>query len=435
MIRKNNLKLESLNQIMNLQTTHFIELLFNLKPISFQYPFYWSNYFSFTTDLTVFALKKTFLWSTILLQLYNFLFPTAIVRIVESSLGINIHIDKLFGLAGLTNILLEHLSFTALHKLLTTTKYAPLTLCYDYSVSLDSTIDSNYSIKLIFWYTKTYSVAMWYLKFVKMFLFLCGFSFVFNSVKFFLEGLIDVPELTFHIYFSLADCYVSTFCLIFGAFIFVDLFFTVKIFKYKLRKAKKHLKMAPFVGKKRSAHQFTRQYMALHRELKMFNLFTSNFYFFWDVSFKIASSIFFAIFLLHTDTNFKSAYAQISISIVLFGAYFGMNASMLYLAYFPNQNFELYKMYYKMAFTARSWKNNHLNKKILKNMFLTNLNWSEMKHNLKVDSMIAFLSNNKMSFSYASFFPITNVCTVENIIANLYIIILICIRQARKQVK
>ena len=193
--------------------------------------------------------------------------------------------------------------------------------------------------------------------------------------------------------------------------------------------------MAPLIGRKRSAHQFTREYKALHRELNMFSLFTSNFYFFWDVSFKIVSSIFFVIFLLQTDTNFKSAYAQISISLVLFGAYFGMNTSMLYLAYFPNQNLKLYKMYYKMKFSEKSLNKNCKNKKVLRKNFSINKNFSVVKHNFKVDSMIAFLSNNKMSFSYASFFPITKFCTAENIIANLYIIILIWTRQAKKQIK
>ena len=222
---------------MHLQATHFTELLFQLKPASFHYPFCWSQYFSFSTNLTVFALKKMFFWSTILLQLYTFLCSTAIVRIVRRALGINIHIEKLFGLAALINILLEHLSFTASHTLFTTEKYAPLTLCFEYSVFLDSAIGSSHSNKLITWYTKTYSFAMWYLKFVKMFLLICGLSFTFYSVMFYIDGLINFPELAFNIYFSLADCYVSTFSLVFGAYIFVDLFFIVKIFKYKLQKA------------------------------------------------------------------------------------------------------------------------------------------------------------------------------------------------------
>lgn len=461
----------NLQHITKIQTRNFITLLFQLNPNHFMYPFKFLDYFFATENSnTVFTIKspknlirilftilrKTVIWSTIAFQLINYFCPEAFFynEMLDKAIGIRQYSDKASGVGAFTNCFLEILTLYASKELFTTGMYPPLKLIKEFSSSLHLTVDRLQAKTLIAWYSNIYLTGLMYRKSVQLCLFCLLYPWIaFYSALFYQEKLISTLEVLLYNFFTLVGCHLGVTTLSFNTFFFIDLFFIVRIFKYRLQKASTQLKITPFfTGQtKKRVQQFACKYLDLHRQLQQFNVFTSTFYLYMDASVKLASAVVFAIFLSQsTETiKFKLANSQSSYVtqkvlhvIAILVPYLGLNVSMLYLAHFPTQNLKLYKLYYRKTLTFltlnetsskklnvhnNAAKNMSSDDKTFKNNEILFFKMNSINFALKVDSMVAFLGscNNKMAFSYASFFPITKLCTAENVIANLYLIILV----------
>ncbi len=259
-------------------------------------------------------------------------------------------------------------------------------------------------------------------------------------------------------FFTLIGCQLAVTAHFFNTIFFIDLFFTVKLLRCSFKKFTEMLIMALSLNrwkKKFYVNLFAVKYLKLHRQLQQFNVFSSTFYLYMDACVKLASVIVFAIFLSHSETvkstnsSFLShALQKLLHFIAITVPYLALNVSMLYLAFFPTQNSKIYKLYNKVTmfyFTTLITKTRvncvqqcNQNVLVIKQTLKTNeilcAKLYDLKFGLKIDAMVAFLSsrNNKMSFSYASFFPITKLCTAENFVANLYLMILVYMQLENK---
>lgn len=424
MLFKNKVQFVSLQQVMNAQINHFLKLLFYLNLNHFQYPFSPQIYFKNKINLFVFVTKKVNIWSTSFFLLFNYFYPTSVfLRVIEKSLGIG-PLDKVLLMTAVTTSIQDHLSNCALQTICTTSNHPTLTLLYEYSVFLGLRINLANSRKLLSWYARMTSFSVLYKHFLNAFFAYCAVIFTWYLSVFFKNGLISALEVSVYVYFSVIFCWVATIGPTFGANIFVDLTCTVKVLKVKLQRAKFHLRLVPLTGRQSSELQFSKLYSALHRELNMLNVFASKFYFSWDISVKISISVLCTVFLFQTNAgNIKeetvnSAFAQVSVLLVCTGAYFGMNFSMLYLAYFPCQSAKMYALYNRVMIR----RVDHHNSLLKQNKIAS---FREFKLNLKVNSMVAILGKDKLSFSYSSFFPITKLSIAENVVANAYLMLLL----------
>ena len=130
-----------------------------------------------------------------------------------------------------------------------------------------------------------------------------------------------------------------------------------------------------------------------------------------DMTFKLSGSITLSIFASQGSLKSNSS-AQLILGLYGF-TYILLQLIVMILAYFPEQNLTFYKQISNV--------NANINSRLQRLRPFQARNW---KFLIKINSLTQFLANNQFGFTYSSLFRITKWKVVENMVFNLYLVIL-----------
>ncbi len=411
---------QNFKQIMKLFLKQHIEILFHLNSNTFQYPFNFKNFVN-ENYIKRTVIQKLVLWYAIVLVLIlSNILNSKLVTIYENATCIN-NSSKILLMACATIILLEFFWLITL-KQLSCNKYRPLFLFDEYFHLLDNDFKLINVSKFIYFFNIVYFCKNLYFKFIMVILYLNTGNLIFFTFWFFCHKLINIFEFFLYIYLITVLNFVGGYCIFFTTSFYLNIIFMTKIFKYKLKLCQITLRKLILTNNNLKTYVFNFQFLTLHRHLNMFNVFTSRYIWLCDILFKISFSLTTSSLLLQKNSKSNSTFFKIAILFMYFVGYGCLNVSLIYLASFPSESLKMYKIYNKLLFT------NNVKYRLRKNKCLFSV-YNHLK-NVKIcfcfDSMIQILGKNKFSFSYLSCYLLTYLFVAENVIGNIYFVMLVC---------
>lgn len=348
--------------------------------------------------------------------------------IMGAALGVS-HYDRFSLMATTSFIFLEYLWSGAFDKTVQRKdNYAPLDLLYEYEEKLDTEIDPLTKRHLLLWYSKAHWVVITYLHFVWSAI---AVQCMYITVLIVQHGLVNcdnpevqtwIPLYLLYIFFAVNSNFLGAYSVVISSTFYTDLFFLVKIFKYKLVKCFACLQVLRQSLNPVYLHRFDHGYMSLHRQLNGYNDFTQKLIYICDLIFKCAGSITFSFFAAQRGAE-KNRSIVLLITVMFIVSYAGLQLVFTYLAYFPEENLRAFKAV--SSISARNGVRAVHNTQYRSNgsYLLYNGN-NSIRCLSKINIQTQFLANNKFAFTYTSHYCIQKIKIIENVFANFYFFIL-----------
>ncbi len=362
-------------------------------------------------------------WTTIVFGVAVFLqWMPAYSAIMGIAVGVS-HYDR-FSLMGTTSFLLmEYLWYEPFSRLMfddsnRRRRYPPLELLYEYEEKLDAEIDAPTRRNFIRWYSRAHLAVITYLHCVWTGIAVQTAYMWWLVLRHFLHGHIGLFEVPLYIFLSSHSHFLGAFSVVISSTFYTDLFFLVKVFKYKLARCFTFLQMLRLSPQVNPFYlqRFDHEYMHLHRQLNGYNAFSQKLIYMCDLIFKCAGSITFSFFAAQQGEVKSSTTLMITTMFLI--SYAGLQLVFTYLAFFPEENLRTFKA---VAGIAAKNSRNYCSQYGSHNSHSFN---SNIRPLLKLNMQVQFLAKNKFAFTYTSHYCIQKTNIIENVFANFYFLTL-----------
>lgn len=418
LIKLHPTKFYSLSEIMYLHVRHFYMFLFRLKiPSTFSKQ---NNDFVLSKKSLKMCIIWTGLnWVHIIWNIFLFFhFLPEYEFLSAKNFGVS-DFSRFSLMMTSCYFLMEYIWYTQFMEMLSGENKS-LSLVKEYSYKLDSGSDlSRSQINLLLtFFNRQYPLLQMYLILVFGGL---GFFFgllVYQFVKSHFTYNVKLWNVLVYIlaaaYSNIQGIVVHVFALLFV----LHLSFMIKIFKCKLINCEEWLKMYSQSGSKVHFIKFNLTYIILHRSLNMYNVFCSKFIYMCDLACKLGGSITFSVF--YAEGNLQKNQIGMTMVALFAVSYLAMQLVYTIFAYFPEKNLAIYKSLSSLN-AYHFCATNSLKKKQSQNSMFHREN---LRHFLRVNSLIQTLAKNRFGFSYSTHFLILKTNVVENAFANFYFLVL-----------
>lgn len=250
----------------------------------------------------------------------------------------------------------------------------------------------------------------------------------------YLDGHIHPLEVIGYLWLATSANLYGLYSMIFPAYFMTHLFFMVRIFKCRLKRA-----AALMSGNHGSSFsivtRFEEQLMRIHRQLVFYNSGVSRHLLMYDLIFKFSGSL--SVSMMVVGEGGGSPGSSLTtggwfIIIMFAGSYAALHSIYFALAYFPRQAEELFGLL--GGISARSGAvqlpKRHFRSQVGHNQPLchqqSTTRFAQVHRLLKISALAEFTgsSGHRFGFTYSSLYLIRTVDIIENAAMNLYFLVL-----------